>query len=203
LTRSQVIESLRNQHGQGIVAYYYFEFTNPTTLSEEALLRSLVVQLSCADETTIRNLYTQHNHGSLQPQLKTLQESLCALVRSSVLPVFIIIDAVDELPEPQRKYLLATIFQLSPLTKEGLRILISSRDEVDIHHALVGIVDFDVAIEGRTVHHDITTFVNRELSASKWKLWPEDEVQMMREALIRKADGMYVLFCFCRMLLNI
>ncbi|KAH8813964.1 hypothetical protein DL96DRAFT_1685224 [Flagelloscypha sp. PMI_526] len=186
---SHIIETLLDLQAECIVAYYYFEFTNPATLTEEALFRSLVAQLSIMSENISRKLYKRHQDGANQPQLSTLHTSLTDLVKAATLPVFVVIDALDELPSSQRKYLLATLSQLSRLT--GFCVMATSRDELDIHQAFSGKVDFDFAIESEMVQHDIAVFVDQALGGKKWRSWPNAEVQRIRQTLIEKADGMF------------
>ncbi|KAH8797204.1 hypothetical protein DL96DRAFT_1688769 [Flagelloscypha sp. PMI_526] len=188
---SYVVETLIKVPAESFVAYYYFEFTSPSTLSEEALFRSLVFQLSHANYTASRRLYEQHRNGSLQPQLTTLLESLREIVTRAPLPVYIIIDALDELPLPQRKYLIESLLTFSSLSANGIHIMATSRDEVDIHKAFSGKVSFDFAIEKEVVHNDIAVFVDQALSAEKWTFWPKHEILNMRNILINKAAGMF------------
>ncbi|KAH8797221.1 hypothetical protein DL96DRAFT_1825361 [Flagelloscypha sp. PMI_526] len=188
---SHAVETLKKVPDQSFVAYYYFEFTNPSTLSEEALFRSLVSQLSHANYAASQHLYEQHRNGSLQPQLSTLYESLRDLSTGTPLPVYIIIDALDELPLPRRKYLIKSLLGLSPPEADGIHIMVTSRDELDIHQGFSGKVSLDFAIEKEMVYHDIMVFVDQQLSVEKWKSWPKHDVLNMRNILIEKADGMF------------
>ncbi|KAH8825522.1 ankyrin repeat-containing domain protein [Flagelloscypha sp. PMI_526] len=186
---SYVIETLLDHQAECIVAYYYFEFTNPSTLSEEALFRSLVAQLSVVNENISRQLYQRHRDGANQPQLATLHASLAELVRTTTLPIYVVVDALDEFPISQRKCLLATLHQLFTLT--GLHAMVTSRDELDIHQAFSRKVPFDFAITNEMVRHDIAVFVDQALAVEKWTFWPNTEVQRIRDTLIQKADGMF------------
>ncbi|KAH8826180.1 ankyrin repeat-containing domain protein [Flagelloscypha sp. PMI_526] len=188
---SHVVETLMKTPEECFVAYYYFEFTNPSSLSEEALFRSLVSQLSHVNKVSSRHLYERHRNGSLQPQLATLQDTLHELVAAAPLPVYIIIDALDELPLPGRRYLIGSLLTLSSLPADRLRIMTTSRDELDIHKCFLGKVSLDFALEREMVHRDIVVFVDQELSVEKWKSWPEKEVLNARNILIDKADGMF------------
>ncbi|KAH8817586.1 ankyrin repeat-containing domain protein [Flagelloscypha sp. PMI_526] len=174
------------------VAYYYFEFTNPTTLSEEALFRSLVCQLSGAAPGVVRALYQKHNKGGLQPQLATLQATLNELVTVSAKPVFLIIDALDEFPIPQRKYLLQSLMTFSA-SKSASRthVIVTSREEVDIHRVFKGEVDFELVVQGDLVRQDIAAFIDRELEVTKWTFWPRDAIAMARRLLNERADGQF------------
>ncbi|KAH8817546.1 ankyrin repeat-containing domain protein [Flagelloscypha sp. PMI_526] len=174
------------------VAYYYFEFTNPTTLSEEAVLRSLVCQLARASPTVMRTFHEKHSKGSLQPRLTTLQDTLNELVSVSAKPVFIIIDALDELPLAQRKYFLQTLLTFSSSnTASPMHVMVTSREEVDIHRAFKGAVDFKLAVQGNLVRQDIAAFVDQELAAQKWKYWPRNAIEAARRLLNERAAGQF------------
>ncbi|KAH8826187.1 hypothetical protein DL96DRAFT_1816592 [Flagelloscypha sp. PMI_526] len=188
---SHIVETLIKVPDKCFIAYYYFEFTNPSTLSEEALFRSVTAQLSHVNNIFSQQLYEQHRNGSLQPQLTTLHKFLHELVKGASLPVYIVIDALDELPLPGRKYLLPSLLELSSLATHGVSILVTSRDDLDIHESFSGKVTLDFPIEKQIARHDITNFVDRELSAKKWESWPKQEVQNIRNMLIKKADGMF------------
>ncbi|KAH8826135.1 ankyrin repeat-containing domain protein [Flagelloscypha sp. PMI_526] len=167
------------------VAYYYFEFTNPSTLSEEALFRSLIFQLSHANYAASRTIYEQHRDGSFQPQLYTLHDYLRELVTGALLPIYIIIDALDELPLPQRKYLVESLLALSSLSANGIHVMATSRDELDIHKAFAEKVSLDFSIEGGMVHNDIVVFVDQEFSAEKWTFWPKQQIDTLTDYLTR------------------
>ncbi|KAH8797105.1 hypothetical protein DL96DRAFT_1006693 [Flagelloscypha sp. PMI_526] len=173
-------------------AYYYFEFTNPSTLSEEAFLRSLVCQLAGISPFVVREFHRKHNNGGLQPQLSTLQNTLNELVATSTKPVFIIIDALDELPFAQRKYFLRSLVTFSRSNRASrTHIMVTSREEVDMARAFKGVVDFELAVQGDLVRQDIAAFVDQELAAQKWTHWPREAVEMARRLLNERADGQF------------
>ncbi|KAH8824083.1 ankyrin repeat-containing domain protein [Flagelloscypha sp. PMI_526] len=174
------------------VAYYYFEFTNPATLSEEALLRSLVVQLAAASPAVVRTFHQKHNNGGLQPQLESLHTTLNDSLSITAKPVFIVIDALDELPLTQRKYLLRYLATFSASSKvPQIHIMITSREDVDIQRTFEEIADFDLGVQGDLVRQDIAAFVDRQLEVKKWELWPRGEIEMMRRVLNERADGQF------------
>ncbi|KAH8817555.1 ankyrin repeat-containing domain protein [Flagelloscypha sp. PMI_526] len=114
------------------VAFYYFEFTNPSTLSEEALLRSL------------------------------------------------------------RKYLLRSLVTFSALNcASRSHIMVTSREETDIHREFKGKIDSELEVQGDLVRQDIAAFVDRELAAEKWTRWSRDAIEMARRLLNERADGQF------------
>ncbi|KAH8826561.1 ankyrin repeat-containing domain protein [Flagelloscypha sp. PMI_526] len=191
LNSSFVIETLRTRDDIR-VAYYYFEYTNPATLSEETVHRSLVSQLAGVAPSVVRALHQKHDSGGLQPQLSALQNALKELVAASQKPVFIVIDALDEIPFPQRKYLLQSLVTFSASNSASqTHVMVTSREEVDIHRAFEGKVDFELRVQGDLVRQDIAAFVDRQLEAAKWIFWPRDEIDLMRRLLNERADGQF------------
>ncbi|KAH8806716.1 hypothetical protein DL96DRAFT_1717703 [Flagelloscypha sp. PMI_526] len=154
------------------VAYYYFEFTNPTTLSEEALYRSLVSQLAQASPAMMCELHQKHNHGCHQPQLANLQATLIDLA--------------------QRKYLLQSLSAFcSSIGAYRTHIMVTSREDRDIRDALNGKVDFQLGVQGDLVRQDIAAYVDEQLAIKKWICWPRDDIVLMRRVLNDRANGQF------------
>ncbi|KAH8795144.1 ankyrin repeat-containing domain protein [Flagelloscypha sp. PMI_526] len=188
---SHVADTLMKLPEECDVAYYYFEFTNDATLSEEALFRSIVSQLSHVGETTSRQFYRKHQNGSHQPLLSSLHAALAGLVAAPSRPLYIVIDALDEVPATQRKYLLESLLNLFSSAVQNVHVMMTSRDEISIHEMLRGKVPFDLTLDHEMVKHDIAVFIDQGLSTAKWQSWPKTDVQFIRDTLLRKADGMF------------
>ncbi|KAH8826470.1 hypothetical protein DL96DRAFT_1681524 [Flagelloscypha sp. PMI_526] len=174
-----------------VTAYYYFEFTNASTLTEEALLRSLLSQLSPLDPSFVRALYHKHRRGALDPQLSTLQDNLLELAERSLQPFYIVVDALDELPPPQRKDLFVILKRMCQRDTPNMHVIIASRDEMDIKTALERAVHYQVDVSDGEVRHDIAVFVDQELGVEKWKNWPPSEIERMRAVLNERAAGQF------------
>ncbi|KAH8813594.1 ankyrin repeat-containing domain protein [Flagelloscypha sp. PMI_526] len=173
------------------VAYYYFEFTDPSTLSEEALLRSLVFQLSFIHLPTSLALHKKHGDGASEPQLAALLESVLELGRQSEQPFYIAIDALDELPLPERKQLFKTLELMSTVNSPNMHVIVSSRDDVDITSGLRDLAQHKLDVLHDRVSHDIAVFVDQGLSDEKWKDWPPDLIERMRIVLNKRAAGQF------------
>ncbi|KAH8813598.1 ankyrin repeat-containing domain protein [Flagelloscypha sp. PMI_526] len=173
------------------VAYYYFEFTNPSTLSEEALLRSLVFQLSSIHLQTSLALYEKHRGGASEPQLAILLDCIVELAGQSKQPFYVVIDALDELPLPQRKQLFKTLEPISTVNSPNMHVIVSSRDEIDITSGLGDLAQHKLDVLHGKVRHDIAVFVDQGLSDEKWKDWPPDLIERMRIVLNERAAGQF------------
>ncbi|KAH8813580.1 ankyrin repeat-containing domain protein [Flagelloscypha sp. PMI_526] len=174
-----------------VVAYYYFEFTNPSTLSEEALLRSLVFQLASIHPQTILALHENHRGGATEARFTTLLESIEELVGRSDRPFYIAIDALDELPPTRRMELFKILERMSSANSPRMHIVISTRDEIDIISVLGDLAQYKLDVLDGKVRHDIAVFVNQELGIEKWKHWPPDLIERMRVVLNERAAGQF------------
>ncbi|KAH8813589.1 hypothetical protein DL96DRAFT_1821354 [Flagelloscypha sp. PMI_526] len=186
---SHLVQSLI--HRGLTVAYYYFEFTNPSTLSEEALLRSLVFQLSSIHLPTILASHQTHRGGASEPQLAALLGSIVELAGRSEQPFYIVIDALDELSPPQRMQLFKTLACMSMVDSLNMHVIISSRDEIDIMSGLGELAPHHLDILDGAVRHDIAIFVDQELAVDKWKDWPPNLIERMRVNLNERAAGQF------------
>ncbi|KAH8806809.1 hypothetical protein DL96DRAFT_1536582 [Flagelloscypha sp. PMI_526] len=188
---SFVIDRLLAKPESCLTAYYYFEFSNPSTLSEEALLCSLISQLSHAAPPQLRAVYERHNHGALQPQLGTLRTLLLDIAFASQKQIYLIIDALDEVPELQRKYLLQSLRTFATSVNGGsVHMMVTSRDELDILRALCD-TDEELKLEGALVRRDIASFIDQELSSKKWNCWPLEDLQLTRRKLMSGAGDQF------------
>ncbi|KAH8800543.1 hypothetical protein DL96DRAFT_1823872 [Flagelloscypha sp. PMI_526] len=186
---SHLVQSLIRQGHT--VAYYYFEFTNPSTLSEEALLRSLVFQLSTIHLQTILAVYEAHRGGASEPQLSTLLESIAKLAGRSEQPFYIVIDALDEVPHPRRIQLFKTLERMNMVDSHNMHVMISSRDEIDIITGLGELAQHKVDVLDDKVSNDIAVFVDQELAVEKWKDWPPSLIERMRVVLNERGSGQF------------
>ncbi|KAH8813583.1 ankyrin repeat-containing domain protein [Flagelloscypha sp. PMI_526] len=174
-----------------VVAYYYFEFTNPSTLSEEALLHSLVFQLSPIHPQTILALHEKHQGGATGARVTTLLDSIVELMGRSDRPFYIAIDALDELPPTRRMELFKILGRMSVVASPNMHIVVSSRDEIDIISTLGDLAQHKLDVLDGKVRHDIAVFVDQELRVEKWKHWPPDLIERMRISLNERAAGQF------------
>ncbi|KAH8833234.1 hypothetical protein DL96DRAFT_1457839, partial [Flagelloscypha sp. PMI_526] len=188
---SFIVEWLSNHIDDYHMAYYFFDFNNPSTLSQEILFRSLISQLLHANPSCMQGFYRKHDFGTKNPLPSIISDVLRELARTSGKPIFIIIDALDELPALQRKHFLKVLLTLAELENSQLHIMITSRDDLDIHQALHGHVQLELAVQDILVKHDIKMLVDQKLAMEKWTAWPKEEVEWMRKVLNERADGQF------------
>jgi hypothetical protein len=124
---------------QATLAYYYFDFRDKERQNIRNFITSILLQLSessnrCCD--IISDLYFSHMNGTRRPSNSALMSCLKEIITAAELPVFIIIDALDEcsdtpgIPTPPEA-ILDVVKDLAHLRNPNLHICVTSRQEVD------------------------------------------------------------------------
>lgn len=110
--------------------------------------------------------------------------------------MYILLDALDESPRDyHRGAVLQALSGLRKWEEPGLHILVTSRDETDIHEGLDASQHETVSLENDSVDRDIATFISRHLRANRRLRKWEDHYDRIETALTKRAKGVYVL-CF-------
>jgi hypothetical protein len=169
-----------------------------------AMIRSLIKQLYCCRPNTPEAVEVLHKYreNGQHPELEVLRDALIATIRGFS-SVYLVIDALDEYPYniSEREQLLANIVKIQTSKSKNLHILCTSRREVDIEKNFKTLfsntapanIDIDLITYRHKVDHDIGLHIDKTLASRSYDEWPEDIKKEVREALIEKADGMYVL----------
>ena len=178
------------------LAYYYFDFNEPTKQKAANFLSSVIAQL-CSQSSVlpdgVRRLYQRCNNGNQRP---TSEDLLTALMGSleGFEDAFVVADALDECPKDnnEREELLKILKVIHGWTNSGLHLLTTSRRETDIESALAPLLCLPaISIGSAQIDADIKVYVKSELEAlSKQKRWPRDLVSEVEETLVRGATGM-------------
>jgi hypothetical protein len=147
LISSAIIEDIKNMRDamSALIAYYYFDFKDTSKRHLRGLLTSLLFQLGddcgrCRD--VLLHLYTKCHDGSEQPSDAALAGCLKEMLKlPGQLPIFIIIDALDECPNTTgtpsaREEMLDFVEDLVRSTHSNLFICFTSHHEQDIQAVL-------------------------------------------------------------------
>ena len=175
-------------------AYFYFDFRDPDKQSFSKLLKALVVQFTSqlgATPTKLKEAYDASHEGTRQPSIETMmgiiEESLRGFTQS-----YLILDALDECSDLED---LLEFFELaSQWDNPRLHILVTSRRVRDIEESIESLITKRVSIEGALVSADIHRLIQDRLQKDpKLKKWPEKTRTEIEDALMTRADGMYVI----------
>jgi hypothetical protein len=172
-------------------AVFYFSFSDQRKQTYESLLISLVAQLGSREAgTTMLRRY----HDS-EPKRKPGREEQERILRASLAQydaAFCHLDAIDECPETdgtRQRVLqgLEDILEQSP----NLRILVTSRDEIDIRQCTEQLDTASMSVATEVVNADIRKYINTQMirNPKLSRLDPATKA-LVEETLLQKADGM-------------
>ena len=177
----------------------------PERARPDAILRSLVRQLSCLNSGEVileptRKMYEARERSGFAAGPLTLEESTALIISLSQHRrlTTIIVDALDECEPILRDDLLHAFSAILQRSNGLTKILVSSRDEMDIVCHLADCLNLEIkAIKNQA---DINYFVNSEVDRliQNKKLLrgrvSKDFSQQIKEVLSEKAQGMWVFF---------
>lgn len=176
------------------LGYFYFNFNDIEFQRPQAMIKSLIKQLSHRCLKISPNLeihYKACANGKRPPSPAMLLDILHILVLDHV-DTYIVIDALDECGD--REELLDSLTTIAQWELPNLHLILTSRPERDIERTLMTIVDSQYAIrlQNKEVDSDIRALVRHRLAQSKWKR--DDNIcQEIETELMQKAHGMYVM----------
>ena len=183
------------------IAYFYCDFRDEDKQSHRNILLSILFQLSAQSDQcfeTLSNLYSKHDQGAQQPSDSALLKCLNdVLSLPAQIPVFLIVDALDECPDnvgmPScRERVLVLIKHLVDLCPNDLHICVTSRPEIDITAILEPLTSQRVSLHDQTGQKkDIIEYVRSVVyTDARMRRWREEDKQLVIETLAERADGM-------------
>ncbi|KAJ5549109.1 hypothetical protein N7513_006343 [Penicillium frequentans] len=191
-----MLRERHNRHnGSGVtlgVGYFYFSFNDESKQDISGMLRALLLQLSAQlehGEDCLEQLHALYRPSS--PPVGALLDCLRKIISHSS-ETYLLIDALDECPrDNKRDNLLSAIKAMQQWGLPGLHLLVTSRDEVDIHQSLEISSDQDISMKNVEIDKDIVKYVSYQLNNDpKLQKWKErhNEIQ---DRLTEKAQGVF------------
>ncbi|KFY39482.1 hypothetical protein V494_03965 [Pseudogymnoascus sp. VKM F-4513 (FW-928)] len=179
-----------------VVAYFYFTFTDANKQKPELMVRSLISQLSekCIKmPLALEALYSSSDKGNREPSLDALMDVLQHTLREFPQP-YLILDALDECSDQDE--LMGILEQIAGWQVDEMRVLVTSRKELNIERSLEDIVDEEcmICLQSQIVDKDIQTYVRQRLPDDKrLKKWQKDAGirQEIETAMIEGSCGMF------------
>ena len=186
-----VIEQSQQLGPAAAVAYFYFDFNDPSKQQTDGMLRSLLTQLSAQSPSSMRHLeitYSALQNGQQQPTTAALTMLLNQML-IEFNDTFLVFDALDECTNRDELHELIT--EISSWNLKSLHILTTSRKEKDIEDCLESLVTCQICIQSAQVDADIKTLVLDRLSLDRrLNRWPTETKLEIEVALVAGANGM-------------
>jgi hypothetical protein len=189
--------------GSACVAYFYFDFKFKDTGTQDlrALLSSLIVQLSNQSNRCFDVLFELYWAQSGWPREKpstddSLVECLKKMLTVSQVPIYLILDALDECPNDSgtpsaREKVLTLLKDLVELRLPNLHLCITSCPESGIRTAFEPLATQQLSLDNESGHKqdiiDYVTFFVR--SDQMMQRWGDEDRDAAIEKLTEKADG--------------
>jgi hypothetical protein len=185
------------------MAYFFFDFKDAGKQDARALLSSFLVQLSDQSDfycDKLLALYSSHRRSSELPKLTNDALTRCLkemLMMPGQVPVYLIIDAVDECPNnsgipSSRREVLKLVKGLAELYIPNLRLFATSRPENDIRAVLESVTYASISIhdqdgQKRDIFDYINYVVGSEINTKRWR---EEDKGLVIRTLSERAGGM-------------
>ena len=201
---SAIIEDIKNtrEAGSALIAYYYFDFKDTSKRHVRGLLTSLLFQLGddcerCWD--VLNHLYTTCRDGFEQPSDAALAGCLKEMLElPGQLPIFIIMDALDECPNTTgtpsaREEMLDFLEDLVGSNHSNLFICVTSRPEQDIQAVLNPLTSPSRRVslhEQGGQREDIDGYIRSVLKDRAMRRWREEDRELVIATLSQRANGM-------------
>jgi hypothetical protein len=187
--------------GSVFLAYFYFDFKDEGKKCLRALLSSLLDQLSDQSDQfrdVLRKLFSEHRDGSKKPHNDALLQCLKDMLTiAQSVPIYFVVDALDECPNDSgdllsrspRGKVLSAVEELVELRLPNLRLVITSRPELDIRTILKPLETQEISLHGESgQNRDINSYVTFVVQSVK--SWGDHDKKMVVDKLTENADGM-------------
>lgn len=172
------------------VAFFYFTFNDVSKQDASAMIRALLLQLSEQHQECRADLDRLHrSYHPWMPTKEILVDCLRCMIRRFQ-QVYIFLDALDESPRSDRRdNVLEAVRTMREWDINSLHLLVTGRDEPDIHRYLAPAPDEIVLLNNDGIINDIKTYVAHKLKSSpdlqRWERY-HDQIQ---HALLDKSQG--------------
>ncbi|CAK5271222.1 unnamed protein product [Mycena citricolor] len=195
VSMSAVVEHLETE--KELIAFAFISYREEKSQHLQSVLSALVYQLAtkarCFHDQ-LRVSYDQRG-STLSASPPTLFQCLLDMIKCAPKHVIILIDGLDEYPNPGRTQdLLPFLRKLHGANLSNLRLLLASRPEQDIHHVLQTEATHWMNLEEKagSRKEDISSFVRAQIQEHRPD-WSHAIQRKVEEILTGRANGMFLL----------
>src|SRR6266850_1967630 len=201
---SAIVQEVKQipESSSALVAYYYFDFRDATKRNVRGLLTSILIQLAEASvecQDTLFQCYADCKGGLEQPNEDSLAQYLESMLDLlGQIPVYIIVDALDECPDQNgfpsaREKVLVFVDGLIQAHRPNLFICITSRPEQDITDVLNPLTSSSRRVslhEESGQKEDIKRYVHAFVHSDKrMRRWRDGDKKYVIDTLTERAGG--------------
>lgn len=189
-----MVDTLAASYPSVPTIYFYCNYEEVTWQTTSSIVKSLLKQLLTKFRSLDSKLLDAFNNDT-SLSLKTTEELFAASLLQ-LETTFIIVDALDECSQDERRCLVGLLKRLLIL-KCNIKIFLTSRDEDDLREIFMDNSSYRINVHDTAT--DITPFITAKIDdlIQKRQILDGNVSPMLREDLIKtiggQADGMYVL----------
>ncbi|KAB8416361.1 hypothetical protein FH972_024880 [Carpinus fangiana] len=170
------------------------------------ILQTMVKQLTCSSKdlkvhSCVRDRYTKisNDNALFGADVPPMDENGCI---SSILELLehastvLVVDAVDELTEPERHSLLAALFRLIDESNNVIKVLLTTRESIFFHANDARLIPFEVS--STSTSSDAVAFINAEVNRAITDkrllhgLISDDDRHKLVQNIAQRADGIFM-----------
>jgi hypothetical protein len=188
--------------GQATIGYFYFDFRDTDKQHWHDLVHSLLTLSARSGPRSdiLSRLYDDHDSGAQRPSDGDLTKCLKEmLMLSDELPVYLILDALDECTTSSgipslRERVLQLVKDLVNIRLPNLHVCVTSRPEIDIRNVLEPLTSCRVSLHDQTGQRkDIEDYVRSVVYSDSepiMRRWRKEDKDLVVKTLSERADGM-------------
>jgi hypothetical protein len=177
------------------MAFFYHDFREDQRKNLRGLLSSVLFQLCGQFDLycdTLSDFYLRQGSGAQRPDDDDLVRCFKDMLNlPGQVPVFLIIDALDECPSPHREEVLMLVEDLLKSQLKSLRICVTSCPEAGIKTVLEPLAFRPVSLhdEGGQIK-DIVNYIRSVVYTNKkMQSWKPKYKELVIDILTKRADG--------------
>lgn len=190
-------ENVKSHSDKVGLAYFYCDYKDVQKQCPTRTLGTLLAMLGAQNKYVFHELKTffekqRKENLSYTPSFDELRSQLLLVsTRRFFSQTLIVIDALDECND--REPLMDVLLELSNETSGCIKVLVTSRSEIDIHSIFSKMPN--ICIRKDDVSADVESYITSEvrsrIQSKKLKLRDPNLEEVITTALAGKADGMY------------
>ncbi|KAG4441778.1 hypothetical protein IFR05_002769 [Cadophora sp. M221] len=179
------------------IAYFYVEYRLPETQLLSNILGSLIRQICASSEDAFEELesfYRECNEKSKHPVLPTCEQlgELLSRISRCFECVMIVIDGLDESSDPQeRSYTLNLLSNLSTPENGAIKVVYTSRDEIDIRRNFESFEGMSIAARSNDLELYVAAVIELRIKNKSLRLRDPALKEIIINGIVSKANGMF------------
>ena len=197
---SAIIEEAKilvEQNPKCALAYYYCEYRLPETQLLSNILGSLIRQICATSDEVFEELdlfYSDRNEKAKHPVLPTAEEldKLLRRLSTSFESVMIIVDGLDEISDSDElSKVLSTLSSLRSPADGSIKVIYTSRDEIDIKRHFSEFETISIAARGKDLELFVAAVVEGRIRNRLLRLRDPTLKGTIIDGIVSKANGMF------------